>query len=223
MRSRMILVALALSMSACSHSQSATTAAAGTSTPDSAVAQVDTATTQPDAPPDQGPAPTASAGVGSSTGAQCPLLSSAQVEDVLHLDVKSVVLSSDPDSCEFSFTDQLTKLSIDFSPSGGKDEGNSTREGAGGAQAIVGSIIDAAAKGSDSSDAKAAKNLAVGTPPPDLQKIGDDQYAYSVGPLTSYIASKGDAYVNVGISFPPDGVSRWQVVPELARRVLAAH
>ena len=115
-------------------------------------------------------------------------------------------------------------VKIEFSTNGGKEEVDSMRKGAGGAQSIVGAIIDATVgKSGDSSDAQAARNLAVGTPPPDLPKVGDDQYAYSVGLLTSLVAAKGDEYVNVSITFPPDGVSRWQLLPELARRVLASH
>jgi hypothetical protein len=157
-----------------------------------------------------------------STGAQCAFLSNAQVEDAVHLSVRAVQVTSN--ACEFSFTNQATMVKIEFSTSGGKEEVDSIRKGAGGAQSIVGGIIDAAVgKSGNSSDAQAAKSLAVGTPPPDLPKVGDDQYAFSVGLLTSLVAAKGDEYVTVSITFPPDGVSRWQVLPELASRVLATH
>jgi hypothetical protein len=228
MRNHVFVIVLAFVLTGCSHSQSATQSATGGTQPDSTVAQNDTATTQPavtaSASADQSSASTSSDSASTSTGAQCDLLSNAQVQDVMHVSVKSVQVTSNPNACEFSFTNQLTKVDIEFSTSGGKEEVDSTRTGAGGAQSIVGGIIDAAVgKNGDSSDAQAAKNLAVGTPPPDLPKVGDDQFAYSVGPLTSIVVAKGDEYVNVGIAFPPDGVSRWQVLPELASRVLATH
>jgi hypothetical protein len=236
MRNHAFLIASALVLTACSHSQNATTTTSSSTQPDSTVAQNDSATTQPAAAAapspdqaagssdDQSSTATNSAAASTATGAQCALLTNSQVEDAVHLTVRAVQVTSNPDACEFSFANQLTKVSIEFSTSGGKEEVDSTRTGAGGAQSIVGGIIDAAVgKNGDSSDAQAAKNLAVGTPPPDLPKVGDDQYAYSVGPLTSLVVAKGDEYVNVGITFPPDGVSRWQVLPELASRVLASH
>lgn len=235
MRNHAFLVALALVVTACSHGQSATTTTTSSTQPDSTVAQPSPGSSD-SAPPSTSPESTAASTGDASTGnastdnastgnastaTQCDILSNAQVEDVLHLKVKAVRAGT-PNTCEFSFASQsLTKVLIQFSPSGGKDEIDSTRKAAGGAAAIVGGIFNAA--GGNSSDAQAAKSMAVGTPPPDLPKVGDDQYAYSVGPLTSLIATKGDAYVNVGISFAPDGVSRWQALPELARRVLAAH
>jgi len=68
------------------------------------------------------------------------------------------------------------------------------------------------------------ENVAIASPPPDLPKIGDDQIGFSVGFVTSFMAIKGDAYVESSIAgFTPDGTSRWQALTELARRVLAAH
>ena len=214
MRNHILLVILALALTGCSHAQSTTTTSAGSGQPDSAAAQSDTATTQPEtsvtSPPDASGLP------------QCDIVSNAEVEDVLHLTVKSVRIGSSPHECEFSFASPaLTKVSIEFSTSGGKDEVESTRKGAGGAMAIMGGVINAAG-GKNSAEAQAAKNLTAATAPPDLPKVGDDQYAFSVGPLTSLIASRGDAYVTVGITFAPDGVSRWHALPDLARRVLAA-
>lgn len=222
MRNHAFLVALALVLTACSHGQSASTTTSGNTQPDSTVAQSSPGTSD-SGTPSMSPGSSAPAVADeTSPGEQCAILSNVQVEDVVHLKVKEVVTTASPDRCEFSFASQsLTKVSIEFSPSGGKDEIDSTRKAAGAAQAIVGGIFNAA--GGNNSDAQAAKSVAVGTPPPDLAKVGDDQYAYSAGPLTSLLATKGDAYVNVGISFAPDGVSRWQALPELARRVLAAH
>ncbi len=64
--------------------------------------------------------------------------------------------------------------------------------------------------------------LTSGTPPPDVAKIGDDQYVATEGPVTQFYATKRDAYVEVEGGFLPEGVSRWVALPEIPRRVLAA-
>jgi hypothetical protein len=217
MRHRAFFVALAIVLGSCSHDQSAT--ATTTAQPDSTVAQADNATSQPEE------TPTASMATSdASTGTQCAILPNAQVEDVVHLTVKDVHVSSSPDRCEFTFKEKpYAAISIEYAPSGGKDDLDSTRRAEGGVQGMVGGLFKAAG-GDNNSDAQSVQSVVIATSPPDLPKVGDDQFAYSVGILTSYLATKGDAYVEVGIGgFTPDGMSRWQAIAELSRRVLATH
>ena len=242
MRHRAFFVALAILLSSCSQGQSAT--ATTTTQPDSTVAQGDNATPQPEATPTgpvatsslpSSPEPTESSSPpessvttaatdDTSTGTQCDILPNAQVEDVVRLTVKDVHVSSSPDRCEFTFKEKpYAGLSIEYAPGGGKEDLDSTRRAEGGVQGMVGGLFKAAG-GGNNSDAQSMQSVVIATPPPDLPKVGDDQFAYSVGILTSYLATKGDAYVEVGIGgFTPDGMSRWQATDELARRVLATH
>jgi hypothetical protein len=225
-RAFLVIVALGL-LSACAHNENA---ASTTAQPESTVAPASespAASANPEASESPSSSleasPEAAASGGESASTQCPILANAQVEEVTHLTTKSVKVTSGPDTCEFEFKESpLTHISIEYAPSGGPDELKSTRQGAGGAQAIIGGIAGAASNG-NSNAAQAIKSLAAATPPPDLPKVGDDQYAFAAGPATFLIATKGDAYTQVTIGFPPDGVSRWQLLPELARRTLAAH
>jgi len=222
-RAFLAILALAL-MSACAHNENA---ASTTAQPESTVAPASASPEASESPSSSSEAsPEASseaAASGQAASAQCDILANAQVEEVTHLTTKSVKVTSSPDTCEFEFKESpLTHVTIEYAPSGGPDELKSTRQGAGGAQAIIGGIANAASNG-NSNNAQAIKSLAVATPPPDMPKVGDDQYAFAAGPATFFIATKGDAYTQVSIGFPPDGMSRWQVLPELARRTLATH
>jgi hypothetical protein len=227
MRYRAFLAALALVVSACSHDQNST-AQNETATPPPAAAPI-AASSSPSASdiPETTSSPAAAASAASddaATGTECDILPNAQVEDVVHLTVKDVHVSSSPDRCEFTFKEKpYAGLSIEYATSGGKEDLDSTRRAEGGVQGMVGGLFKAAG-GDNNSDAQSVQNVVIATPPPDLPKVGDDQFAYSVGILTSYLATKGDAYVEVGIGgFTPDGMSRWQATSELARRVLATH
>jgi hypothetical protein len=250
MHHRAFLVALALGVSACAHGQSTTTTQPDSTSAqnDTATPQPETtpaapaadqsaasagsiaATASPNAfdspestsPPES--SATAATTGDTSTGTQCDILPNAQVEDVVRLTVKDVHVSSSPDRCEFTFKEKpYAGLSIEYAPGGGKEDLDSTRRAEGGVQGMVGGLFKAAG-GDNNSDAQSMQSVVIATPPPDLPKVGDDQFAYSVGILTSYLATKGDAYVEVGIGgFTPDGMSRWQATGELASRVLASH
>ena len=237
--------------SACTHADTSSTTAEASAQPDVAVAQNDAAGSPPpqaSASPDtadvvaspaaDGTAASPSAvepaaspvasdvadSDGASPDAKCDILPNAQVEELTHLTVKTVKISSNPDQCNFTFVQNAyAGVSLEYASSGGKDEVNNTRTAEGGVQGLVGGLFKAAG-GDKSPDSDAMKNVAIASPPPDLPKIGDDQFGYSVGFVTSFIATKGDAYVQSSIAgFTPDGTSRWQVLTELAGRVLAAH
>ncbi len=250
-RSSFVALAFAFLVSACTHASTSTTTSDASAQPDVAVAQNTTANSpsplpslSPDAvgavaspgadefaasPSAAEPAasPVSSDSTdsdGASPDAKCDILPNAQVEELTHLTVKAVKVSSNPDQCNFTFVQNAyAGVSIEYASSGGKDNLNNTRTAEGGVQGLVGGLFKAAG-GDKSPDSAAMKNVAIASPPPDLPKIGDDQFGFSVGFVTSFMAIKGDAYVESSIAgFTPDGTSRWQVLTELARRVLAAH
>jgi hypothetical protein len=250
-RSSFVALAFVFLVSACTHASTSTTTSDASAQPDVAVAQNGTAespapsaSASPDAadavaspgadeaaaPPsaaESAASPVASDATdsdGASPDAKCDILPNAQVEELTHLTVKAVKIGSNPDQCNFTFVQNAyAGVSLEYASSGGKDELDNTRTAEGGVQGLVGGLFKAAG-GDKSPDSDAMKNVAIASPPPDLPKIGDDQFGYSVGFVTSFIATKGDAYVQSSIAgFTPDGTSRWQVVTELARRVLAAH
>ncbi|MEO7039098.1 MAG: hypothetical protein ABI186_03610, partial [Candidatus Elarobacter sp.] len=227
-----LVLMVACSLAACgSHtSQTTTTADESTQTPAAAAADVaspppaiadDSASAPPSAAPEVSAAPadasaatavpangaaTAATGApdgtsGTLASADCPLLPNKQVGDVMHLSIAGVKMGSSPERCDFSFTeDNPNAVSIAYSAQGGVDELRSARQASEGAKTIFGGIAKAAGAGSAP---PGLVNVVSATPPPNVPKVGDDQYFVSVGPSTIFIATKGDAYVEASASFMP--------------------
>ena len=60
------------------------------------------------------------------------------------------------------------------------------------------------------------------TPPPDVQKVGDDQTFMNEGPVTQFYAVRGDAVIEVEGGFFPAGVTGWVALPAIASKALAS-
>jgi hypothetical protein len=240
-RSSLVAFAFAFLASACSHADTSNTTSEASAQPNVAVAQNDGADSplpQASASPgadetvaspsadETAASPAASEAADSEDGspdAKCDILPNAQVEEVTHLTVKSVKLTSSPDRCEFTFVQTPYSVTLEFATSGGKDDIDSTRAAEGGVSGMVGGLFKGV--GADKNPGSdAVQSMVIATPPADVPKIGDDRFGFAIGPATTYIATKGDAYVEAAIvGFTPDGTTRWQATAELARRVLAAH
>jgi hypothetical protein len=64
--------------------------------------------------------------------------------------------------------------------------------------------------------------MADATAPPDIPKLGDDQYAFTAGPGAFLGVVEGDAYVEITGVFLPETLARWQVESDVARATFAA-
>lgn len=168
----------------------------------------------PNASPSDSPEASAAESSPGSASDSCALLASDQVEQVMHLAVQSVDVRDN--GCTFHFKGgDHGDIVVTYEAQGGHDELDNERKAGQAAKAIFGGITAAA------SAPPAAMGMISATPPPDVAKVGDDQYFVTEGPVTQFFAIKGDAYVEVDGGFLPEGVSRWVIFPEIARRVLA--
>jgi hypothetical protein len=164
-----------------------------------------------------GTSATATAAATTAASGTCPLIASDQVETAMHLSVQSVEITNGSNGCTFHFKGgDHGDIQLTYAPQGGHDQLDSVRKAAAGASAIFGGIAKAA------SAPPGVMGVISATPPPDVAKVGDDQTFVTEGPVTQFYALKGDAYVEVDGGFLPEGVSRWVVLPEIARQVLAA-
>lgn len=171
---------------------------------------------RPSQPSESATAPSASAAPEAASGGACPLLANDQVEQVMHLRVQSVDVTSDPNRCTFHFQGgNHGDVEVTYTAQGGPQELDSVRKAGEGAHAIFGGIAKAA------SAPPGVMGMISATPPPDVAKVGDDQVFMNEGPVTQFYATKGDAYVEVDGGFMPEGVSPWVVLPEIAKQVLS--
>lgn len=168
------------------------------------------------APGEAASAPNASASPATAANGACPLIGGDQVEQVMRLTVRSVDVTNDSNGCTFHFQGgDHGDLQVAYAAQGGREQLDSVRKAGAGTRAIFGGIAKAA------SAPAGAMGMVSATPPADVAKVGDDQYFMTEGPVTQFYATKGDAYVEVDGGFLPEGISRWIVFPEIAKRILA--
>jgi len=197
---------LGAALAACSSSKpdAQSAAAAATAAPITAAAPEDAA---------------AASGVATAAavGGDCPLIASDAVAKVMHLDVKSVEVKSDPSGCTFHFKgDYHGDIDVAYSTSGGAEQLSAIRAASGAVKSMFGAILKGASAPPGSIGAISA------TPPPDVAKVGDDQAFANEGPVTQFYATHGDGYVEVDGGFFPDGVTGWTALPEIARQIIAS-
>lgn len=157
------------------------------------------------------------AGTNGSTGhGTCPMIGSDDVAAVLHLAVQSVEVSDDSNACTFHFGGYHGDIKITYAAQGGQQELKDVRAASGATNGLVGVIAAAVSAPPDSSGALSA------TPPPDVQKVGDDQTFMNEGPVTQFYAVRGDAVIEVEGGFFPAGVTGWVALPAIASKALAS-
>jgi hypothetical protein len=211
----------------------ATDAAAATATdaPASTATEASAATSSPLAAADATAAPDAAAteaqtasDTNSAAGTQtCTVLPNADVERIVHLTIATVDVSSGPTKCNFTFKEAPTSVTLEYGASGGKDELASLRQVHGVAHSLLGGLVNGAIGSDNSSAAQTAKKIMNDTTPPPLPQLGDDQFAFAMGPAHYLIVLKGDSYVEISGGLFPTDVSGWEAETEFARRTLAAH
>jgi hypothetical protein len=214
-----LLVSAALP--ACSSSKpDAQSAAAATAAPVTAAAPADadvTTAAPAAASGDATAAAVASDATAAPVAGDCPLIGSDAVAKVMHLEVKSVEVKSDPSSCTFHFKgDYHGDIDVSYSTSGGADQLSSVRTASGAVKSMFGALLKGASAPPGSIGAISA------TPPPDVAKVGDDQAFANEGPVTQFYATHGDGYVEVDGGFFPEGVTGWTALPEIARQIIAS-
>jgi hypothetical protein len=206
-----LLVSAVLPACSSSKPDAQSAAAAATAAPVTAVAPAD-ATVATSAPAAASGEATAAAVAG-----DCPLIGSDSVAKVMHLEVKSVEVKSDPSGCTFHFKgDYHGDIDVAYSTSGGADQLNAIRAASGAVKSMFGTLLKGASAPPGSIGAISA------TPPPDVAKVGDDQAFANEGPVTQFYATHGDGYVEVDGGFFPDGVTGWTALPEIARQIIAS-
>ena len=153
---------------------------------------------------------------GSAGHGTCPMIGSDDVAAVIHLPVQSVAVSDDSNTCTFHFGGYHGDLTITYAAQGGQEELKDVRTASGATQGLVGAIAAAVSAPPGSSGALSA------TPPPGVQKVGDDQTFMNEGPVTQFYAVRGDAWIEVEGGFFPAGVTGWIALPAIASKALAS-
>lgn len=156
------------------------------------------------------------AGNGSAGKGTCPMIASDDVAAIIHLPVQSVEVSDDSNTCTFHFGGYHGDIKIEYKPSGGQDDLKAIRTASGATNGLVGAVAAAVSAPPGSTGALSA------TPPPDVQKVGDDQTFMNEGPVTQFYAVRGDAEIEVDGGFFPAGVTGWVALPAIASKALAS-
>jgi len=157
--------------------------------------------------------PGANGGAGHGT---CPMIGSDDVASVIHLPVQSVDVSDDSNTCTFHFGGYHGDVKIEYKAQGGQEDLKDVRAASGATSGLFRAIAGAVSAPPGSSGALSA------TPPPDVQKVGDDQTFMNEGPVTQFYAVRGDAEIEVDGGFFPAGVTGWVALPAIASKALAS-